>query len=113
MRIFDDNRDDGDGLVTSFISGGVDDLIIASDCGVDLIIDSKGAVWLIVMTGSGGNWETVADGENNGGSVDGDGRSFVVDVGDIDGNVRFGRESGNTIVSDFNTKNDGLVFFIV
>lgn len=44
MRIFDDNRDDGDGLVTSFISGGVDDLIIASDCGVDLIIDSKGAV---------------------------------------------------------------------
>lgn len=44
MRIFDDNRDDGDGLVTNFISGGVDDLIIASDCGVDLIIDSKGAV---------------------------------------------------------------------
>lgn len=44
MGIFDDNRDDGDGLVPSFISGSVNDLIIASDCGVDLIINSKSAV---------------------------------------------------------------------
>lgn len=44
MEVFDDNRDDGDGLVPSFISGSIDDLIIASDCGVDLIINSKSAV---------------------------------------------------------------------
>ncbi len=45
--------------------------------------------------------------------VDGSPSGSFVDVGDVDGDVGFGRESRSAVVCNFDTKSDGLVFFVV
>ena len=88
-------------------------MVTASGGGVDVIFYGKSTVGLVVMTGSFWGGEGITYGEGDRIFIDGDSRSFIIDIGDVDDDIGFGRESRSAVVCGFDLQGDRLMFFVV
>ena len=70
--------------------------------GIDVIFYGKSTVGLVVMTGSFWGGEGITYGKSNRIFINGDSRGFIIDIGDVDGDVGFGVKGWSAVVSGSN-----------
>ena len=88
-------------------------MVATSGGGVDVIFYGKSTVGLVVMTSSFWGGEGITYGKSNRIFINGDSRGFIIDIGDVDSDIGFGRESRGAVIGDFNAESDRLMFFVV
>lgn len=88
-------------------------MVATSGGGIDVIFYGKSTVGLVVMTGSFWGGEGITYGKSNRIFINGDSRGFIIDIGDVDSDIGFGREGRGAVVCNFDTKSDGLMFFVI
>lgn len=70
--------------------------------GIDVIFCGESTVGLIIVTGGSWDGEGITYGESDRSGIDGDSRSFVIDISDVDGDVGFGVKGWSAVVSGSN-----------
>lgn len=88
-------------------------MVATSGGGVDVVFCGEGTVGLVVVAGGSWDSEGITYGESDRIFVDGNSRSFIIDISNIDSDIGFGREGRSTVISDFDTESDGLMFLVV
>lgn len=88
-------------------------MVATSGGGVDVIFCGESTIGLVVVAGSSWDSEGITHSESDRIFVDGNSRSFIIDISDIDSNIGFGGEGRSAVIGNFNTESDGLMFLVV